>query len=57
MKSSPSPLFEPALWQDNKFRLLNELSLPDRVEYIDVADVETALDAAKAQELSSARAC
>ncbi len=47
MKLSSSPLFEPVLWDGDGFRILDELSLPERIEYIQVKDVSTALTAVK----------
>ncbi len=47
MKPSPSPLFEPVLWDGDGFRILDELSLPGRTEYIQVKHVSTALAAVK----------
>ncbi len=47
MKFSSSPLFEPVLWDGQGFRILDELSLPERIEYIQVNQVSTALVAVK----------
>lgn len=47
MKPSPSPLFEPVLWDGEGFKILDEISLPERIEYIQVKDVLTALTAVK----------
>lgn len=47
MKSSDSPLFEPVLWDGSGFKILDETLLPERIEYIQVTDVSTALSAVK----------
>jgi len=47
MNAPQSPLFEPVLWDGNGFRILDELSLPDRIEYIDVRDASQALAAVR----------
>ena len=45
--SVQSPLFEPVLWEGNSFRILDELSLPDEIQYISVKDVSQAIDAVR----------
>ncbi len=40
-----SPLFEPVLWQEDGFKILDEILLPGRIEYIEVKDVGHAVDA------------
>jgi methylthioribose-1-phosphate isomerase len=47
MTLAPSPLFEPVLWRGSGFRILDEVSLPERVEYLEVSNVEQALRAVK----------
>jgi methylthioribose-1-phosphate isomerase len=47
MKPLPSPLFEPVLWDGDGFRILDEIALPERIVYIHVKDVSTALAAVK----------
>lgn len=42
-----SPLFEPVLWQGDGFKILDEVLLPGRIEYIDVKDVEHAVEAVR----------
>ena len=42
-----SPLFEPVIWQDRGFKILNEISIPERVEYIHVMEVSHALAAVR----------
>jgi len=42
-----SPLFEPVLWDENGFRILDETLLPERIEYIRVTDLSGALRAVK----------
>ena len=45
MISVQSPLFEPVLWEGNGFRILDEISLPEQIQYIRVRDVSQAIDA------------
>lgn len=47
MSSVQSPLFEPVLWQDRGFKILDEMILPDEVSYIDVSTVSQAVDAVR----------
>ncbi|HEU4340392.1 MAG TPA: hypothetical protein VFU31_02360 [Candidatus Binatia bacterium] len=47
MTLAPSPLFEPVLWGGSGFRILDEVSLPERVEYLEVGEVGQALRAVK----------
>jgi len=47
MTSEYSPLFEPVLWHGDGFKILNELLLPGRIEYVHVKDVAQAVDAVK----------
>ncbi len=47
MKSKQSPLFTPALWEGNRFKILDETLLPWKLEYITVSDVSQALQAVK----------
>jgi methylthioribose-1-phosphate isomerase len=42
-----SPLFEPVLWDENGFRILDETLPPERLEYIKVTDLNGALSAVK----------
>jgi methylthioribose-1-phosphate isomerase len=42
-----SPLFEPVLWGGHGFRILNELLLPETVEYLEITDVSNALEAVR----------
>ena len=42
-----SPLFEPVLWHDDGFRILDETQVPEKLEYIEVAEVAQALDAVR----------
>ena len=43
MSMAHSPLFEPVIWQGRGFKILNEISIPERVEYIHVMEVPQAL--------------
>jgi methylthioribose-1-phosphate isomerase len=45
MKLRHSPLFEPVQWEGTGFKILNELALPERTEYIAVRELAQALDA------------
>ncbi|MGH7775030.1 MAG: hypothetical protein ACREQA_22615 [Candidatus Binatia bacterium] len=47
MQSKQSPLFTPALWEGNRFKILDETLLPWKLEYITVSDVSQALQAVK----------
>lgn len=47
MGAVQSPLFEPVLWQDGGFRILDEIQVPQKLEYIEVTEVEQALDAVR----------
>ena len=42
-----SPLFEPVLWNDDGFKILDELLVPERIEYIHITQVAQALDAVR----------
>jgi methylthioribose-1-phosphate isomerase len=42
-----SPLFEPVLWHDGGFKILDEIQLPQKLEYVDVTEVTQALDAVR----------
>ncbi len=47
MPVAQSPLFEPVLWDGDGFKILDEISLPEKIEYIPVREVEQALDAVR----------
>ena len=47
MNSIPSPLFEPVLWERGGFRILDEISLPEQIQYISIEDVSQAIDAVR----------
>lgn len=47
MEYIQSPLFEPVIWQGKGFRILNEISIPEKIEYIEVGEVSQALDAVR----------
>ncbi len=42
-----SPLFEPVLWDDEAFKILDEIQIPQKLEYIEVTEVAQALDAVR----------
>lgn len=47
MSSVQSPLFEPVLWEEDGFRILDEISLPEQIRYISVRDVSQAINAVR----------
>ena len=47
MNARQSPLFEPVLWDGDGFRVLDELSVPQKIDYIRVTDVSEALTAVR----------
>jgi methylthioribose-1-phosphate isomerase len=47
MNSVQSPLFEPVLWEGGGFRILDEISLPEQIQYISVKDASQAIDAVR----------
>src|SRR3989338_8536101 len=47
MKAEQSPLFIPALWEEDHFRIIDETLLPWKIEYITVNEVSEALRAVK----------
>lgn len=47
MRAVQSPLFEPVLWHDGGFRILDEIQVPQKLEYIEVTEVAQALAAVR----------
>ena len=47
MNAAQSLLFEPVLWEGDGFRILDEIQLPDKIEFIEVSHVEQAVDAVR----------
>ena len=47
MRAAQSPLFEPVLWDGDGFKILDETSIPEKIEYIAVHEVEQALIAVR----------
>ncbi len=47
MSAVESPLFEPVHWQGAGFEILDEVQVPDKLEYIQVTEVAQALDAVR----------
>lgn len=47
MGAVQSPLFEPVLWQGGGFNILDEIQVPQKLEYIEVTEVAQALDAVR----------
>ncbi len=42
-----SPLFEPVLWQGTGFDILDEIQVPEKIQYIHITEVAQALDAVR----------
>ncbi len=47
MSAVESPLFEPVHWQGAGFEILDEIQVPEKIEYIQVTEVTQALDAVR----------
>jgi methylthioribose-1-phosphate isomerase len=47
MSAVQSPLFEPVLWQGAGFKILDEIQVPEKIEYLEVTEVVQALDAVR----------
>lgn len=47
MSSVPSPLFEPVRWEGQSFSILDELQLPEKIDYIDIREVGQAVEAVR----------
>jgi hypothetical protein len=47
MSGAQSPLFEPVLWRGRGFKILDEIQVPEKIEYIQVTEVAQALDAVR----------
>jgi methylthioribose-1-phosphate isomerase len=47
MSSVPTPLFEPVRWNGQSFSILDELQLPEKIEYIDIGEVGQAVEAVR----------
>jgi methylthioribose-1-phosphate isomerase len=47
MESQASPLFEPVLWEESGFKILDESLIPDRIEYVQVSELAQALEAVR----------
>jgi methylthioribose-1-phosphate isomerase len=47
MTMPQSPLFEPVIWQGSGFKILNEISIPEKIEYIEVREIAQALAAVR----------
>ena len=47
MSAVESPLFEPVHWQGAGFEILDEIQVPEKIEYIQVTEVAQALDAVR----------
>ena len=47
MSAVESPLFEPVHWRGAGFEILDEIQVPEKIEYIQVTEVVQALDAVR----------
>ena len=47
MTMQQSPLFEPVLWSEDGFKILDELLVPERIEYLEIHKVAQAIDAVR----------
>ena len=47
MSAVQSPLFEPVLWRGTGFKILDEIQLPEKIEYLEVKEVDEALGAVR----------
>jgi methylthioribose-1-phosphate isomerase len=47
MSAAQSPLFEPVLWRGRGFEILDEIQVPEKIEYIQVIEVSQALEAVR----------
>ena len=47
MSAVQSPLFEPVLWLGTGFKILDEIQIPKKIEYLPVNEVGRALDAVR----------
>ena len=47
MSAAQSPLFEPVVWHDGGFKILDEIQVPQKIDYIEVTEVGQALDAVR----------
>jgi methylthioribose-1-phosphate isomerase len=47
IRDQQSPLFEPVLWDGNGFKILDELLVPEQIEYIRINHVAQAVDAVR----------
>ena len=50
MTTQQSPLFEPVLWNGDGFKVLDELQVPERLEYIAVREVDQALETVRSMK-------
>jgi methylthioribose-1-phosphate isomerase len=47
MGDAQSPLFEPVLWRGRGFTILDEIQIPEKIAYIQIAEVAQAVDAVR----------
>src|ERR1051325_3226932 len=47
MTTVQTPLFEPVIWSDEAFKILDETLLPNVIEYIEIRQVDQALEAVR----------
>ncbi|HEX2930487.1 MAG TPA: hypothetical protein VHV54_12265, partial [Candidatus Binatia bacterium] len=47
MSAAQCPLFEPVTWEGDSFSVLDEVSVPQKIEYLRVTNVDEALAAVR----------
>ena len=47
MSAVHSPLFEPVLWEGAGFKILDQIQLPEKIQYLEVSKVGQALEAVR----------
>lgn len=47
MSTIKTPLFEPVIWEGTRFRILDETLLPEAIQYLEIDDVDQAIDAVR----------
>lgn len=50
MEAAQSPLFEPVLWEGGRFKILDELALPERIVYLTIDEVSEAIEAVRSMK-------
>ncbi|HEY5544380.1 MAG TPA: hypothetical protein VIM04_14130 [Candidatus Binatia bacterium] len=47
MSAVQTPLFEPVLWEGAGFKILDEIQIPEKIEYLEISEVGHALEAVR----------